>query len=344
MNTRTASLPHRSARLVLAAAAWIATASLLVVAANDTESVARAAAGNRGAEHQRNGQTGPRFRISMAVQGTNGYKVEIVASDSGVLLSATRGNLAAVYLSKTGRASTRSIKAKFGRLGEVVGKFRISDRDLPSGDSCPGSRGSSERAGVFTGVIRFTGEESFTAVRRGRAGGRIALGRSAACAAGGQALSPGADRARNVPERPLLRVLTVKEDGITRFHAGKTALVQAQALARAGLDVHLPKLGAERTGFSAEITQQRPAMQILRIAVAADRRGFSVDPSLTSATVDPPLPFSGTGRFQRCLAPTWQGSLSVSFPGQAGVRLAAPSDRRQLDIARLAPGTGCPGS
>jgi hypothetical protein len=54
-----------------------------------------------------------------------------------------------------------------------------------------------------------------------------------------------------------------------------------------------------------------------RVDADAPVAAFAVDPSLSSATIAPPAPFSGSATFQQIDDHTsrWEGSLSVPLPG-----------------------------
>jgi hypothetical protein len=65
-------------------------------------------------------------------------------------------------------------------------------------------------------------------------------------------------------------------------------------------------------------------MRILRFAAAlGGSETFVFDESLTSATVRPPFPFTGSGSFLRNPdgSISWTGTLAVSLPGLGSVQL-----------------------
>lgn len=78
--------------------------------------------------------------------------------------------------------------------------------------------------------------------------------------------------------------------------------------------------------FSAGSFERRGHMSIFRDVFAeAAPASFVFARDLSSATVQPPLPFQGEASFQRAPSgPAWSGSLSVDFPGREDVQLAGP--------------------
>lgn len=78
--------------------------------------------------------------------------------------------------------------------------------------------------------------------------------------------------------------------------------------------------------FTAGYSERRGRMEIFRNAFAdAPLPTFVFANDLSSAGVQPPLPFRGEASFQRASSgPVWSGSLSVDFPGREGVQLAGP--------------------
>lgn len=74
-------------------------------------------------------------------------------------------------------------------------------------------------------------------------------------------------------------------------------------------------------------------MAIYRRAYAeASSLTFASDDALRFASVSPPYPFGGSGLIQRNPdgSRSWQGSLTVSFPGGATVGLTGSQFKTQL--------------
>lgn len=88
-----------------------------------------------------------------------------------------------------------------------------------------------------------------------------------------------------------------------------------------------PGAGIPLTLFAAEIGERRGRMRIRRTVFEfAGAENFKFDESLTEATVTPPAPFAGMGRFERTAGGTgsWSGSLSVVLPGTKRISLTPP--------------------
>jgi hypothetical protein len=85
--------------------------------------------------------------------------------------------------------------------------------------------------------------------------------------------------------------------------------------------------------FFAVVGEMRRGMRIIRLVGAfSPPSDFVFDQSLTSATVTPPPPFSGSGSFLRNTddSTTWTGSLAVAIPGLGTVPLAGTGSKSEL--------------
>jgi hypothetical protein len=79
-----------------------------------------------------------------------------------------------------------------------------------------------------------------------------------------------------------------------------------------------------RTRFQAEIHEKRDGIVISReVQLHFGPGAFSYDPSLGTATLAPPTPFSGRASFHRGAGPAnhWTGNLALDFPGRSDVPL-----------------------
>jgi hypothetical protein len=85
--------------------------------------------------------------------------------------------------------------------------------------------------------------------------------------------------------------------------------------------------------FEVETHEQRGKIRILRsTSLWAGAEAFQYDPLLRTATLDPPVPFSGKARFRRgaTAANRWTGNLTVDLPGRSDVPLSAAGTRATL--------------
>lgn len=81
-----------------------------------------------------------------------------------------------------------------------------------------------------------------------------------------------------------------------------------------------------RTRLEVETHEERRGIEISRSTTLwAGASAFEFDPSLRTATLAPPAPFSGSASFHRNapVANRWSGNLTVDLPGRSNVPLAA---------------------
>jgi hypothetical protein len=82
------------------------------------------------------------------------------------------------------------------------------------------------------------------------------------------------------------------------------------------------------TSFTATDSETLPAkagvtVQVRREAAVNGTSGqFTFNDALTRAQVNPPAPFSGSGRYSKS-GTNWSGSLAVDFPGEANYPITA---------------------
>lgn len=223
--------------------------------------------------------------------------------------------------SVSGQASGGMLRARFGDLGRVAVRFepsgKVSRREPPRW--CQGEPEVTRR-GVFVGAIRFRGEGGYTEVTANRGRGSITTSPRWRCKGKDGAAGDGAGIL--VEEALSATVLgafaaggevvfaTVRNDSSGEF---------APVFFLAGTRQWLGPVKVERFGFG----------------IADQKAGtFEFDPGLTTATVSPPRPFSGSAGFQRGPDGTvaWSGSLAVSLPGAPNLALTGPAFT--TDLAR----------
>ncbi len=284
-------------------------------------------------------------------ENSDGYAITVVAHGQTVALVVThahgrrkgRGGPASTttYLAH-GRVTQTSIAASFGDRGRIDVRFRPSGRKLHATRKAGCKRpngGVLARFGVFAGELRFQGEGGFTSAEVHRVPGRsIDFNALVACLFGATPQGrqaglpvpklpwglhlPGVDSGihRTIPETPSVRTHpSVGPKPTTLFADHKTPLARTvfAAQVRGRGQVHLLALESASEG----------AVGVIRsVKVQADPSVFSVDDTLSSASVNPPAPFSGTGAYQQGPGNTkgWTGSLAVSFLGAPRVPLTGP--------------------
>lgn len=245
----------------------------------------------------------------------DGYSVSVEGRGRQVTLTVRRGLSAASYATR-GTASPDGIKARFGNFGRVLVRFRpsgkVSRRKPPR--RCEG-RPSIIRSGVFTGTIRFRGEDGYISIDARRARGRSATLPRWRCGNRGR---PGA----GISARP-------KRGGFEEAELEAGTPNERVVFLASGL--HL-KGGPSLIFFIAGTKERRGSVRISRFVflISGKGRTFSFSRNPRSATVRPPKPFHGSAEFGAAGGtPSWTGNLSVSLPG-AKVDLTGPAFETKL--------------
>ncbi len=253
------------------------------------------------------------------VKAQDGFRIGVMGVGSSVAVYVTRGRaLAATAYVVRGTATPWQLRASFGKYGEVSMRFRPSSaepRRAPRAD-CRGRGRFVDRDGVFVGNFRFRGEDGYVSVRAHRVAARV----------------------RTVDSRCRLRSGDGRQErGVRPAQESPWGLDPSFLGASWRRAVASARFGAigivgERL-FVAATEESEGALAKLRVAIAtAGAKTFTIDDPLTVARVAPPKPFRGVGTYRA--APdgtkTWDGTLSVNFPGAARFPLAGPPFTAEL--------------
>ncbi len=243
------------------------------------------------------------------LQASNGYELVALAGtpaageegEGKIALYLRRGRVAFVSYTAPATLSHTTIEADLGELG------RISVTRVPTGrtkkvrQGCePGStrRVEAER---YEGIIEFHGEEGFTDVSAASA----PLEYATFCFSGEEGGGP-----------PGKRLPGARLD-VERRNDGRPRL-EFDAIQR--------RPGA-KTLLTIEVEEDRGEMDVFRASSTwASPDALRFDPRLRTATLRPPAPYAGVGRFHKNArgAKQWTGDLTVDLPGRANVPLAGP--------------------
>jgi hypothetical protein len=247
-------------------------------------------------------------RAEFSSKATNGYIVSVEGSGRQVALTVNGHGGRATYLVR-GRASTRQLKGRFGKLGRIALRFEPSgkSRQIKPPKRCKG-RNKISTEGNFIGTIRFRGERGYTRLIRKRVRGSTLTPSRWRCKPrrGDSRSTPNADFPQPGLGIPVLGAFT--PNGRVVFTA---------------LGFGDPK-ELDLSFFLAGTKEHRGAVRIARFTfVDARSRAFAVKPDLAGATVRPPKPFSGTANFVRDAngSTSWTGTLAVALPGAGTVAL-----------------------
>jgi hypothetical protein len=276
--------------------------------------------------------------VEFTIPSSNGFQLRVAAGVrqefGDVLIEATKGaHFQILYLTKNLSRNPNEIRARLGKIGEVSVTFHRTGQGreaIPS--HCRGPR-TAVTFGVFRGIVKFDGERGYTEARRHSAHGFVKRSYRRKCkyppAKGGHAASL-----------------------LTGRYRGKTYV---------SLDAWKTKLnGAARASveYKARSTYRSKNFWVERFVTAggtpSNYRWQATNgpeeylPFLGSAeaTLEPPPPFEGSGvfHFEPGDSPydgsaSWEGSLSVEFPGTAKMPLAGPGVEAEFCVLEgCAPG------
>lgn len=281
---------------------------------------------------------------SFTLRGTNGYRISVShtygphASRNSVTILVSRGNTLSQY-SGNGKVSSNSIDASFGNLGYISVKFRQSGRVIrvPEAPRCelkglfiPSTE--SARLGTFVGTFRFQGEGDYTEASGHRMKGGIgqwgALPRQHLNIVCLHSIKQG----KLEPDAVSLQALTPRN---TSNSPKSESFIVIPRFTHNSISANHSRLKVDGYNVLGVTTEESDGLHIFRLAQARiPRSDFLFNGSLSSATISPPAPFSGTGSFQRKASGSteWTGSLSASLPGIGAVSLAGPSFQSHLEI------------
>jgi hypothetical protein len=234
------------------------------------------------------------------------------------MVSAETTNESVTYF-VPGHVSETSMRANLGPLGKIRLKYHPRGKgplkSIPERCFIGGSSESRNRAiAPPRGIVQFRGEGGYTSVVAHRAQGVIH-----------EKLSCGEPREAHSPDRSHFPLLVADSKDGPLFSAGRQ--LSSSSLTGA------PDAG--QIGFFALDFQRDRHIQIFRVAgVNGPSVDFTYDSALTSATVTPPAPFSGSAQFERLPdgSTTWTGSLSVDFPGRGPVPLTGFPFMAKLEL------------
>jgi hypothetical protein len=270
-----------------------------------------------------------------SLRGSNGYRITVSADPPGsghgdIQLTAESRAGSVLYIAPESLTPDGVIKASFGPLGKLALRFRPSGkvRRVKVPKKCLRERPPvvTAQLGVFVGSFRFRGENDYTTASSHRLAGGVGdpiaiSGKKPNCEAHPSAAQQkqeensigleASDRGAN------LSLDVARASGSLAGFAGSDP-------ATSGTDDYL---------FLVIAGERAEGMRILRfVAAGGPPSDFAFDNALTSATVSPPSPFTGSGSFLRSPAgsTSWTGSLGVSIPGIGNVSLTTTVFKAEL--------------
>jgi hypothetical protein len=257
----------------------------------------------------------PFFRSGFVLKA-DGYKIGVSTFGSAVFVEVWRGRsgkrVQTAYLAR-GVARPERLQATFGHFGKVKMRFRESRNRTWRNQvrTCRGANRFIKRRGVFRGNLRFKGENGYVSVRVHRAKGVVVT----------QAPKCRRHRSRGfqIPfgsfSQPKAVLLAIAREGVAA-----TAFFAAE--------------DRRSTLFFSTSEESRGKLAIVRMAVLRKHSRIRSNDSLTAASLSPPAPFHGTGRYSAGADGTtsWSGDLSVNFPGAPRSALTGPDFEPFLEV------------
>ena len=269
-----------------------------------------------------------RATADFTLETGDGYLLSVEGRGRRVTLTVYGHEVVTTYAVR-GQVSTRRLEARFGKLGRISARFKRSGRvrQLRAGQ-CD-SKAPLKWFGVFTGTIRFEGENGYTGIRTRHAEGTVSS----------------ASAAQACVERP-------PSGARARTSQGRSAAIPVLAAYTSQPRVVFAAIGDDDSGefditfFVAEVIERRESMRIQRAALTVGGPRSFVRPGggLGSAVVHPPKPFSGGASFSRSSdgSPIWEGTLNFPFPGIGRTALSGPAftadlakPRRNAEFRRM---------
>lgn len=264
------------------------------------------------------------FHPTLHLKTASGYRVEVISAGSAVAMIVGRrhGGAFTAYLAR-GVATSRRLKASFGRFGKIDMRFHPSPhvRPLhPPPHRCHGILTYPQHRGTWAGSFHFTGEGNYVSIRIHRAAGSIRRTKPVCL----HLFTVRKRRSTAVASGPF-SAFSLRKELVAGWRHG------LESLEFAGVDTPFGTL------FISQSIQALGSVSILRIALAISKPGsgdLNVNEALTHAEVKPPTPFHGVGTYSA--APdgtaTWLGDLSVNFPGSPGLPLTG--DQFKVEVKR----------
>lgn len=234
------------------------------------------------------------------LRATNGYRIRIFENGQpNMILVAAKQGFSTEYEFKVARAEKGRIQARLPGLGSIAVRFlqRGPAHHPPAYSTCDGPRPTLRR-GVVRGIIKFTGEREYTEVKTHQAHVEIEEWERQRCRYGGR----------------------------HHHHPSWTNRFQAWGgeSPRASFSAEKLRPGSIQGGrvlFRASTASLNRSVYISRrAAVVAPASTFQIpepDTYPEHLILTPPAPFVGSGTFARNPESvfTWEGDLSIQFPG-----------------------------
>jgi hypothetical protein len=259
--------------------------------------------------------------IDIELEGSNGYSIHIsVNPRQHLILQVTKEEFSAEYITRDLLAGAARVRAKLLGLGTISVRFHPRGRVRhPSLPNC-GQKRPAIQPGVVRGTVTFVGEREYTQVNVREAEAAIEAPTSWLCRYGVK-FEP------NPHER----------EWVSKFEARREGAYFLARKYRPGVIDDGQVLYWVETGEAFETPAGRAPLTIYRhLSVPSGAATFR-DAHPERLTISPPPPFSGTGALARTPESvfTWEGDLSVQFPGLDPIPLVGPRSEPEYCLRKV---------
>jgi hypothetical protein len=249
------------------------------------------------------------------LRGENGFVIRVLSGPARegrpgrVLVFVSRRGEEVLYATAA-NVDEDSIEADLGSVGRIDVGYVPTGGTTDEGARCAPKRKVSFDTGFYEGAIELHGEEGYTEVSTTRARGEVGSALSLLCFGGGVSEGIGG-------HSPGARLTA------HRYFPGGSSELVAWA-----------NSPARPSRFEASISETRGALLVDRsVQAVGPPAAFRFDVPDGRATVVPPLPFAGVGKFRRGALGRSRllGTLAVDFPGNSDVHLSGAATRAGLE-------------
>ena len=265
--------------------------------------------------------------VNFDLPANHGFHAGIEDSSEGVTLAIERKGRGVSYRVQ-GEVTETGVKAQFGKLGLIDVVFEPTETRTGAPRDCSG-KPSTFSEGFFVGTIEFTGERKYVRIEGTRVKGRLDVWRepSRKC--------PGSRR----PGPPQVEARRSHADSGDDGESASLLVRGRRCSCFFGAYAERDHRGRGPTILVGFKSERREQMEISRVTYAEARpAAFTFDHAAGTATVQPPFPFSGHGKFKRRphARDLWRSSIRVPFLGADPVQFRGRGFRASL--AREIPG------
>jgi hypothetical protein len=276
--------------------------------------------------------------MHLGIPASNGYTLRVKTEGSQAIVSVWRHrpggpSISSTYYANNSADPEEGVTADLGAAGKIDLRFTPSGQtetiQIPRGKSrrpgCRYSQRLTRELGTFTGTIAFHGEHGYATAEATTVSGSIGPSAKPRCGGEAQLARPayGAPPSLFGPEH--VRLLG---KAFFAVHSHATREVPAMTYLLVSTD------GEKVLYFGSRIEVVEEGLAIQRtVEVSAPRSSFSYSGDLSSATLQPPAPFTGSATYsaRRGLL---GGDLAVALPGADPVSLTGRDYDVRLDAGR----------